>query len=40
MNVIVIAKYILKLDQTSISCVLFDKWFWVYTEINNKKENQ
>lgn len=40
MNTIVITKCILKIDQILITYLLFNKLFWVYTEINNEKENQ
>lgn len=40
MNVILIIKYIIKVDQISITRLLFVKLSRVYTETNNGKENQ
>lgn len=40
MNVILIIKYIIKVDQISITRLLFVKLPRVYTETNNGKENQ
>lgn len=39
MDAIVIMKYILKMEQKSITCILFSKLLWVYTDTNNEKKN-
>lgn len=40
MNATVITEYILKIDQISITPILFSKLSWVYIVTNNEIEDQ
>lgn len=39
MNAILITQSIIKIDQISITYILYSTLFWVYIEVNNENKN-